>query len=152
MKEKILISHGTEKNNESTKKTAVADNDASDTNRKIRKIPAQTLRDKVNTILKPGKTKLNALTAPKLVATPLPPLNFKKIGQLCPATTAQEAKRKIQLGEKGKSNLTKQEGKNPFKKSKINTNIPHFFPTTLKTFVAPILPEPKFLISIFPTK
>lgn len=76
------------------KKTAVADNDASDTNRKIRKIPAQTLRDKVNTILKPGKTKLNALTAPKLVATPLPPLNFKKNWPVMPGYNSTGGKKK----------------------------------------------------------
>ena len=35
-------------------------------------------------------------------------------------------------------------GRNPLKKSKRKTTIPSFFPATLTTLVAPILPEPCF--------
>jgi len=39
----------------------------------------------------------------------------------------------------------------PFIPSKINVKAPHFLPINLATLVAPILPEPFFLMSIFPT-
>lgn len=39
-------------------------------------------------------------------------------------------------------------GSSPFRKSKTNTTIPYGFPTTRKTLVAPIFPEPCFRISI----
>ena len=45
-------------------------------------------------------------------------------------------------------NFAHRQGIKPFKKSRTNTQIPQRRPTTLKTLVAPILPEPKFLISI----
>ncbi len=38
---------------------------------------------------------------------------------------------------------------NPFRKSNKNTAVPKLRPPTLTAFVAPILPEPLFLISPF---
>ena len=43
------------------------------------------------------KIKLNPATAPRLVATPLPPLNLRKIVQLCPQTAITAAKIIVRL-------------------------------------------------------
>ncbi len=117
---------------------------------KIRKTAIQLPRLIKRGILRKGSPPLKAVITPKLVETPLPPLNFKNTGQLCPVM----AKRAVIIAEifinlfsgcrKKKTNIT---GKNPLRKSKINTSTPHFNPTTLTTLVAPIFPEPNFLTS-----
>lgn len=89
---------------------------------------------------------------PKLVETPLPPLNCKKGVQLCPQIVAMTARIKIKAGGLLIKKGTIKGTMNPFKKSKINTAPPHFFPKTRVTLVAPMFPEPRFLMSAFLTK
>ena len=89
---------------------------------------------------------------PKLVETPLPPLNCKKGVQLCPQTTAIIARMKRKVGGLLTKKGTIKGAMNPFKKSRTNTEMPHFFPNTRVTLVAPILPEPRPLISAFFTR
>ena len=52
----------------------------------INKIRSQATTVKLKTNRRPGITTANPNKTPALVATPLPPLNFRKILQLCPAT------------------------------------------------------------------
>jgi hypothetical protein len=148
-KERIFISLGKEKNKERIKKEKAAIIEANDTYLKMKKIIIHIQRDKTMTSHKLGKIRLKPIIAPKLVATPFPPLNLKKIVQLCPTMQKTAARTKRYSEESGKKNLKMLGEINPFKKSRINTKIPHFLPTTRKTLVAPILPEPNFLMSIF---
>lgn len=76
-KERIFTSRGKEKIKDDIKKTKAEIIDAKETYLDIKKIIIQVKIDKIRTSQRLGKTKLNPLTAPKLVATPLPPLNFK---------------------------------------------------------------------------
>lgn len=131
-----------EKSSEEIKKVKPAEIEAKETYRKIKNTPAQTIRVKIKTKPKSGKIKLNELTAPKLVATPLPPLNFKKGVQLWPQTANRPARIMLLSPACGRTARSITAGKNPFKKSKINTSTPHWRPATRKTLVAPMLPEP----------
>jgi len=150
-KEKILNSKGILcKDKQLIKKAREVMIEAKPTILKIRKTVIQVPRLTKRGILKKGSPPLKAVITPKLVETPLPPLNFKNRDQLCPLI----AKRDVIIAEifinlfsgcrKKKTDIT---GKNPLRKSKINTSIPHFNPTTLATLVAPIFPEPNFLTS-----
>ena len=49
-----------------------------------RKLANQTNAVKPKTIFNPGILRVRPKSTPKVVATPLPPLNFKNIVQLCP--------------------------------------------------------------------
>ncbi len=116
----------------------------------IRKTSTQLLILSKSGTLKKGRNILKLAIAPKLVETPLPPLNLRKIGQLCPHTAKRDVAIEeifIKLFLDSKIKKTRHTGRKPFKKSKRNTNIPHPRPITLATLVAPIFPEPKSLIS-----
>lgn len=98
---------------------------------------------------------LKAVITPTEVAIAFPPLNLLNKENMCPKI-GDIAKREIfivgfgckkvfvdgsisQNFEKCKQIVS---GTNPLQKSNKNTNIPHFFPKTLKALVAPIFPEP----------
>tara|TARA_Y100001936_G_C15847497_1_gene545398 strand:+ start:387 stop:737 length:351 start_codon:yes stop_codon:yes gene_type:complete len=90
---------------------------------------------------------LIANNTPINVATPFPPLNFNQIGNICPKIINKpnmEIKRKsFDWKIYGKKN----NGKKPLEMSNNKTiRAKTLFPV-LKTFVAPILPDPIFLIS-----
>jgi len=150
-KANILISLGKGKTKEKTKKDKPNKSEARETNLNTKKNNNQTHSESKSTNHKLGKIILKPQAAPIEVATPLPPLNFKNIGQLCPETlNMAEA---IYIGLVGlRINLARRSGNKPFKKSRTKTSIPHFLPTTLTTLVAPILPEPDFLMSMPFTK
>ncbi len=147
IKANTLTSLGKGKTKEKTKKDKPSKSDARETNRKIKKIISHNPSEIESTNHKLGKIILNPQIEPIEVATPLPPLNFKNIGQLCPHTLNMAANIYIELAEARKT-LASNKGKKPFKKSRIKTKMPHFFPTTLTTLVAPILPEPNFRMSM----
>ena len=82
-------------------------------------------------------------------AMDLPPVNFRNIDLLCPKITATEAKtgnNPIPVNAVAKS-FASMTGNAPFIASRNITIKNHFFPITLLTFVAPVEPEPIFLIS-----
>lgn len=93
---------------------------------------------------KPMIVGYNTAIDAKKVVTPLPPLNNKNIGKICPNTQKciHILARLISINFE-----IKYKGIAHFKKSNINTMMPIFLPKTLVTFVAPILREPDFLIS-----
>ena len=150
-KEKILNSKGIFcKDKQLIKKAKEVMSDAKPTILKIRKTVTQVPKLTKRGILKKASPPLKAVITPKLVETPLPPLNFKNTGQLCPPIAKRAviiAEIFINLFSGCRKKKTKITGKNPLRKSKTNTSIPHFNPTTLTTLVAPIFPEPNFLIS-----
>lgn len=150
--EKIFSSQGKGKIREKTKKKKELVKEAKDTIRKIRNTATQIKTAAKTSIGREENRKLNPAMPPKLVETPLPPLNRRNGVQLCPQTTAITARINKELGglltKKGTSKVTT----NPFKKSRTNTKIPHFLPNTRVTLVAPMLPEPKLLISLFFTR
>ena len=82
---------------------------------------------------------------PRYVATPFPPLNFNHIEKTCP--------KKIDKDDRNKNSgywyLIISTGITALKISKINVPYPSNLLPVLKTFVAPILPEPISLISFF---
>ena len=147
IKANILISLGNGNIREETKKDKPNKSEAIETNLKTKKNNSQTHNEIKSTNHKLGKIMLKPQAAPIEVATPLPPLNFKNIGQLCPQM--HNIAETIYMELVGlRTNLARNSGKKPFKKSRTKTRIPHFFPTTLTTLVAPMLPEPNFLMSI----
>jgi len=75
--EKYFISSGKEKINEQTTKEILNDMEANDTYLKIKKNINHTHNDKSRTTQSFGKIKLKPHSAPRLVATPLPPLNLR---------------------------------------------------------------------------
>ena len=87
------------------------------------------------------KDKANKI--PKYVATPLPPLNLSQIGKMWPRKHNKE-----EICEYSGKNLSvNMTGIKPFNMSKIRVKRAKNFLPVLKTFVAPILPEPIFLTS-----
>ena len=83
---------------------------------------------------------------PKYVATPLPPLNFSQTGKMWP----KKARRQDNWISPGKCCCTIITGIYPFKISNINVSAAKNLLPVLSTFVAPIFPEPIFLISWSP--
>lgn len=84
--------------------------------------------DKINTILRPAILIAKPINTPKVVATPLPPLKFKNIVQLCPEiqtrpkimrTTSSETKITLGAIKSPKKNTAIK----PFRISKNNTEI-----------------------------
>ena len=91
-----------------------------------------------------------ANTTPNSVATPLPPLNFAKTGNMCPVTANSP---KIILVSSGycvsiPNNEYNFTAKNPFKESIIKTIMAALNPNNLNVFVAPAFPLPCSLMSI----
>ena len=85
-KEKILNSKGKEKISEKIKKEKALISEATETTLKIKNTIAQISIAPKKGILKDENWMLSPTIPPKLVETPLPPLNFKKGVQLCPQT------------------------------------------------------------------
>ena len=86
----------------------------------------------------------NAIITPKYVATPFPPLKFNHIGKTWPRKTVREHNI-IKSGNKFIQIIT---GTYPFNASKIRVIPAKYLFPDLKTLVAPILPDPIFLISV----
>ena len=88
---------------------------------------------------------------PKLVATPLPPLNPKNIGYVCPITTNRAAiSTRIALLEFLAITPTNNDINTatiPFNISHTNVSTAALFPTVLNTFVVPPFPLPFSLTS-----
>src|SRR3989338_10244346 len=80
--------------------------------------------------------------APIAAATPLPPLNLKKIGQLCPTTTAATGKTGMPM------EVPHHAADTPFIKSIAPIIKPSFFPLEFHAFVAPAFFVPTARISI----
>ena len=150
-KEKILNSKGIFcRDKQLIKKVREVIIEAKPTILKMRKTVTQLPTLIKRGILRKLSPQLKAVITPKLVETPLPPLNFKNTGQLCPAIAERAViitEIFINLFSDCREKKTKITGKNPLRKSKINTSTPHFNPTTLATLVAPTFPEPNFLTS-----
>ena len=83
---------------------------------------------------------------PKYVATPFPPLNFNHTGNKCPKKTNNEEKRI----NSGKYCLVIIMTTYPFKTSRVRVIAAKYLFPVLKTLVAPIFPDPIFLISPWP--
>ena len=94
------------------------------------------------------------INTPKLVAMPLPPLNFRNIVQLCPQILVKPRINLIEFKEvfrleavKSANNMT---GIMPFEISRSSPIAPILYPKTLAKFVAPMFPEPTLRKSAFP--
>jgi len=105
-------------------------------------------------ILNPGILIDRPNRTPRLVATPLPPLKFRKIVQLCPhmqlipiiRDRASAEIKDVLLSKILPSNTT---GSSPFAISRINTVTPQPLPKRRNALVAPTLPDPNLRISTF---
>lgn len=108
---------------------------ASDEILKIANTHSHTKREAVATCQE------SANNTPTAVATPLPPLNLRKIGNICPNKTASATSAVISSGCL-KTWLDKKTTSQPLiaSPSKVNAAASLFPP--LKTLVAPGLPEP----------
>ena len=90
---------------------------------------------------------------PKVVATPLPPLKFKKIVQLCPQIQLKpimmqnDSSETLALAPMTPGKIST--GRNPFRISSTKTVIPQPLPKSLSALVAPTLPEPNLRMSVF---
>jgi len=118
--------------------------------RRIIKIQVRIL--KAITQLIPATLNDRPRRTPRVVATPFPPLKFKKIVQLCPRIQLRAVSmRKRSLEARGRAAMIrspiKTTARRPFKISSNNTATPGPFPNTLKAFVAPTLPEPNLRMS-----
>lgn len=82
-----------------------------------------------------GEIPANGAMAPKAVATPFPPLNPKKTGQMCPRQAAMA----IKPSQKGltPNSYAPQTGNIPFRTSKISTATAAPLPPIRNTLVAP---------------
>ena len=117
-----------------------------------------TIFDVSNTIKNTINAKAHAvgkiqMTIPKIVATPFPPLKpaqKKKIWPKSAATPKPNCKliKSFEWWLKFVK-YAKETASDPLITSIINTGIPAFLPSTLKVFVAPELPLPNSLTSIW---
>ena len=91
-KENNFISFGSWNKKEKTVNETAKKIEAKETYLKIKKNISQMHKERINTSQSFGNIMLNPHNTPILVATPLPPLNFKKTGQTCPQTGKNAAK------------------------------------------------------------
>lgn len=118
----------------------------------IRKAASQTRMAIPKITFKPAILIESPSKTPNVVATPLPPLKFRKMVQLCPQmqltpTIIQNVSNGILVlvpMAPGKINT----GKKPFKISKTKTVTPQPLPKSLRALVAPTFPEPNLRISV----
>ncbi len=98
----------------------------------------------INTII-PIKSEngIKGAKAPKKQATPFPPLNLRKGEVMCPRIVNKAMK---VAKSKEKNFKAKKVGKKALLISNIRVKRPSFL-SNLKTFAAPILPLPNFLMS-----
>jgi hypothetical protein len=87
----------------------------------------------------------NTRKMPADAAAPFPPLNISQIGYVCPTIQQNAAKKTCDSTQKNFKNNTSAV---PFNASISNVMSANFLFPVLKTFVAPVLFEPKFLRSI----
>ena len=130
-----------------------ADNNEAKEMIRVRRNTANQIKTVIPSIIfKPAILIESPNKTPNVVATPLPPLNLKKIVQLCPQIQPTPAK--IQkLSNEILALIPRMfgriaTGKNPFKISNANTVIPQPLPKSLRALVAPTLPEPNLRISV----
>ena len=99
----------------------------------------------ISALAKPTGQESTKIT-PKVVATPLPPLNLSQIGNMCPRTTANAAiaEQSGPYSEPAKVAIKPLPRSSP----KVAAAKP-LFPAR-STLVAPILPDPTVLGSVFP--
>lgn len=111
----------------------------------------EIIRNNIN--LKPVIFMDKPNNTPSVVATPFPPLNFKKIVQLWPHIQ-QIPNIILKVSSlrmptfKYKISAMNTTGIKPLSRSRIKTLAPTFFPSTRKALVAPMFPEPNLRISI----
>lgn len=86
IKENPITSLGSAKIKEKTKNDNPSSKEARETYRKTKKTRSHIPREIKSTNHNFGKIMLKPHNAPILVATPLPPLNLRKIGNICPKT------------------------------------------------------------------
>ena len=104
------------------------------------KISDSTIHTKINKKLNPYE-KANSI--PRYVATPFPPLKFNQIGKICPS----KASKAESWTYSGKRFCVITTGMYPFTTSNNKVEPAKYLLPVLRTFVAPIFPEPIFLIS-----
>ncbi len=129
------------KKKDATAIIAVALSEAREEYLKIRKTIIQESK-KIKKMLILNDTKI-----PRAVATPLPPLNFSHTGNICPKT-AKIADNCTYNPLLLKIFCAKYTTKNPLRESSNKASAASPFFPVLKTFVAPIFPEPISLRSI----
>jgi len=86
----------------------------------------------------------NANQTPSDVATPLPPLNFKKMEAIEPTKVANPTVANAD-GAALKTNRVNSIGMKPLRTSAIKVTAPGSLPPARATFVVPILPDPTAL-------
>ena len=116
-------------------KTAAARTEASDANRNTPSTPAKM------TVHRSTAMGEMARKAPKPVATPLPPRNFRKTGKQCPAITSTTASA-IGCAEPEVSRSATRTARKPLPASSKKVDAAVRNPAARKTLVAPILPLP----------
>lgn len=132
-------------------KLKAANIDAREITLLIMNVTNQTRIVNPRTIFSPGMITESPKNTPNVVATPLPPLNLKKIVQLWPQI--QLTPIRIQKVSNDRLDLEPRilyrniTGKNPLSISKTNTVIPQPLPNSLRALVAPTFPEPNLRIS-----
>jgi hypothetical protein len=99
----------------------------------------------INTIL--NSSGVSASRTPRVVATPLPPLNLRKRDQLCPDITANPTGNIHSIDSP--SHLAIKIARLPFAISNRRTVIPENGPISRAVFIVPTLPVPNRLISTF---
>jgi hypothetical protein len=87
----------------------------------------------------------NTRKTPAEVETPLPPLNFSQIGNMCPR---MQKKDEANVSNGSQKILMPPATTIPLQASRRRVNKATFFPPDRRTLVAPVLPEPQVLISI----
>ena len=111
--------------------------DDKDENLKMRETTTQVNINKIAS----GSDKANNI--PKYVATPFPPLNFSQTGKMWPKKTNKADS----CVNSGKNFRVKIIGIYPLRTSNNNVVKAKYLFPVLRTFVAPMFPEPTFLIS-----
>jgi len=107
----------------------------------------QTVRMKTNKEIATG-IGTSAIKTPADVATPLPPLKFKKTVKMWPKIAKSPVAIIIRSEVSGIISLAILTARNPFPISMNKVKIPTLVPNILKAFVAPTLPLPNSRISI----
>ena len=99
-----------------------------------------------NKIKKHPDIQFNKKITPIVVAIPLPPLNLSHTGKQCPKIANNPERTEIFSEINWFKKII---GTIPFKISNNNVNKAANLLPVLKTFVAPIFPDPKFLKSMY---
>lgn len=127
--------------------------DAMETILKIMNVASQVKTTRPNTGLSAAILIANPSKTPKVVATPLPPLNLKNIVQICPQielipNKMRKVSAEIPLTFNKKISARKITGRSPLSISISKTVKPNGFPNTRNALVAPTFPEPNLRMSM----